>query len=145
MNLQGFRTKARESDEGSQDSDGIKGRWFTSFSIRDILKNPFYTGKVLHKKELFDGCHQPIVDQSLFDVVQKRKQENRSRKTATVNSLSNNPHLLTGLLRFHQCGTKLWSQQQGNRGVRITKCPIRASNILADTPEKAFNGQVFDD
>ena len=59
MNRQGFRTNARESDEGPQDSDGVKGRQFTSFSIRDILKNPFYTGKIRHKKELFDGCHQP--------------------------------------------------------------------------------------
>ena len=95
MNLQGFRTNGRECAECFQNSDGDRGRQFTSFSIRDILENTFYTGKVRHKKELFDGCHQPIVDQSLFDAVQKRKKENRSRRTATVNRLSNNPGVLS--------------------------------------------------
>ena len=86
-------------------------------------ENQFYVGKVRHKKELFDGCHQPIVDQSLFDEVQRRKKQNRHRKSAVVSRVSNNPHLLTGLLRCHQRGTKLWSQQQGNRGGTYYKVP----------------------
>ena len=145
MNRQGFRTNARGSDEGSQDSDGIKGRRFTGFSIRDILKNHFYTGKVRHKQEQFDGRHQPIVDQSLFDAVQKRKKENRSGKTATVNRLSKNPHMLTGLLRCHKCGTKLWSQRQGNRGGTYYKVPDKGLEHPCQHTGKVFNGQVIED
>ena len=140
MNLQGFKTNAREPDERSQDPDGIKGRRFTGFSIRDILKNHFYTGKVRHKQEQFDGRHQPIVDQLLFDAVQIRKRENRSRKTATVNRLSKNPHMLTGLLRCHQCGTKLWSQRQGNRGGTYYKVPDKGHEHPCQHTGKVFNG-----
>ena len=28
----------------------------------NVREDQFYVGKVRHKKELFDGCHQPIVD-----------------------------------------------------------------------------------
>jgi hypothetical protein len=145
MNLQGFRTNGHECAEGFQNSDGNRGRQFTSFSIHDILENTFYTGKVRHKKELFDGCHLPIVDQSLFDAVQKRKKENRSRRTATVNRLSNNPHLLTGLLRCDQCGAKLWSQRQGNRGGTYYKVPDKGLEHPCRHTGKAFNGQVIED
>ena len=145
MNRQEFKTSAREPDECSQDPDGIKGRRFTGFSIRDILKNPFYTGKVRHKQEQFDGRHQPIVDQLLFDAVQKRKKENRSRKTAMVNRLSKNPHMLTGLLRCHKCGTKLWSQRQGNRGGTYYKVPHKGLEHPCQHTGKVFNGQVIED
>ena len=77
--------------------------------------------------------------------MQKRKKENRSRRTVTVNRLSNNPHLLTGLLRCHQCGTKLWSRQQGNRGGTYDKVPDKGLEHPCRHTGKAFNGQVFDD
>ena len=145
MNCQGFRTNAHESDEGSQDSDEIKGRRFTGFLIRDILKNPFYTGKVRHKQEQFDGRHQPIVDQSLFDAAQKRKRANRSRKTATVNRLSKNPHMLTGLLRCDQCDAKLWSQNQGRTAGTYYVVPRKGHDHRCAYAGKSIKSQVIED
>ena len=60
-----------------------------------MLKNPFYVGRVRHKEELFDGRHQAIVTQDLFDGVQEQIKKNRSRKTASPNGNNQNPHLLT--------------------------------------------------
>ena len=141
LNARGFRTNGRSRSPDTGDVHESKGGRFTNWSMRDILENQFYVGKVRHKQEQFDGCHQPIVDQSLFDAVQIRKRENRSRKTATVNRLSKNPHMLTGPLRCDQCGTKLWSQQQGNRGGTYYKVPDKGLEHPCRHTGKAFNGQ----
>ena len=133
------------TSEGSQDSDEIKGRRFTGFLIRDILKNPFYTGKVRHKQEQFDGRHQPIVDQSLFDAAQKRKRANRSRKTATVNRLSKNPHMLTGLLRCDQCDAKLWSQNQGRTAGTYYVVPRKGHDHRCAYAGKSIKSQMIED
>ena len=138
MNRQGFRTKARESRRGfAKTLTGSKVAGSPAFRSATSSKNHFYTGKVLHKQEQFDGRHQPIVDQSLFDAVQKRKKENRSRKTATVNRLSKNPHMLTpACCDVINAGPNCGHNSRATEEVRITKCPIRASKILVSTPEK---------
>jgi DNA invertase Pin-like site-specific DNA recombinase len=48
------------------------GKLMTKTSIHRILTNPFYMGLVRIKatKELFQGCHEPIISKSLFDRTQ---------------------------------------------------------------------------
>ena len=45
-------------------------RLFTTASVRSILRNPFYTGKVKHRYMLFPGLHEPLVSEGVFDIVQ---------------------------------------------------------------------------
>lgn len=90
LNSEGFRTRntKRLPDENGNLSGGP--RLFTASSVRIILHNPFYTGKVKYKKELLPGAHDPLVSQELFDLVQitlKKNSGSASRhpgQTATL-------------------------------------------------------------
>ena len=144
LNEQGFRTKGKRKAEFLGELAEVNGRRFTHWSIRDILKNPFYVGKVRHKDELFDGRHQPIVSQELFDDVQEQMARNRSRKGAASNSNKPNPHLLTGLLRCHECGTVLWSQRQGTQPGTYYKSPDKGLGRPCKHKGRAFLGRDFD-
>ena len=44
---------------------------FTLDSVRSILHNRFFTGKVKYKDYLYAAPHEPLVSEELFDKVQK--------------------------------------------------------------------------
>lgn len=56
-----------------------KGLHLKPSSVRAILTNPFYTGKLRYKGELLQGNHPPIVSQELFDEVQASLLEGKNR------------------------------------------------------------------
>ena len=145
LNLQGCRTNGKRRAEVLGELTEVDGRLFTHWSVRDILKNLFYTGKVKHKDEYFYGRHQAIVGQELFDSVQERKKKNRSRRWVSVSHKSDNPNLLTGLLRCHECGTTLWSQHQGHKAGTYYKSPNKGADTGCAHRGKSFAGRPFDE
>ena len=69
---------------------------FARGSLFHLLKNPIYRGKIVHKGKVFDGEHEAIVDEDLWQQVQMHLQEGApSRKRPT-----NEPQraLLQGLM-----------------------------------------------
>ena len=47
--------------------------------VENVLKNPFYIGKLRHKDHIIDGIHQPLINVTLFNKVQTvLKSRNRS-------------------------------------------------------------------
>jgi len=64
--------------------------------VTHLLQNPVYAGKVKHRDKIYDGAHQPIISQKLFDLVQSNFQANRS--TNALGKKSRNPSLLTGMI-----------------------------------------------
>ena len=52
------------------------GRAFDKGSLHALLTNPIYCGKIKHKTDLYQGQHQAIVDQEIFDRVQAQLREN---------------------------------------------------------------------
>jgi site-specific DNA recombinase len=52
------------------------GRAFDKSSLHALLTNPIYCGKIKHKTDLYQGQHQAIVDQEIFDRVQAQLREN---------------------------------------------------------------------
>lgn len=123
---------------------GIKPRkspYWTAASIRDMLQNPVYTGKIrwnwrktVKKYEngdittsrpksnqdmymLVDGKHDPIISEDLFQAAQKRFGHNPRLKVSTeiVNPFA-------GLIRC-QCGTAMVQQAQ-RKGIKTRiHCP----------------------
>ena len=76
--------------------------------MRWLLRNPFFIGKVRYKDTSYPGVHEPIIEEWLFEEVQKRlKAARRSGR-----SLSRFPrtYLLKGLARCIYCGFPLWSE-----------------------------------
>ena len=145
LNARGFRTNGRSRSPDTSDVHESKGGRFTNWSLRDILENQFYLGKVRHKDEYFDGLHQPLISQELFEEVQRRKQQNRHRKSAVVSRVSKNPHMLTGLLRCDQCDAKLWSQNQGRTAGTYYVVPRKGHDHRCAYAGKSIKGQVIED
>ena len=142
LNDQGCRTKSKKPVDLFGEIVQTEGRRFTHWSVRDILKNSFYVGKVRHKDEFFDGRHQPLVSQNLFDGVQERMKKNRSRNSAT-GSRNRQGHLLSGLLRCHECGTILWAQNQGSMGETYYRAPDKGIALACKHQGRSFLGRAF--
>ena len=145
LNAKGFRTNGRSRSPDTGDVHESKGGRFTNWSLRDILENQFYVGKVRHKDEYFGGLHQPLISQELFDEVQRRKQQNRHRKSAGDSRVSKNPHMLTGLLRCDQCDAKLWSQNQGRTAGTYYVVPRKGHDHRCAYAGKSIKSQMIED
>ncbi len=144
LNNQGYRTNGKRKPDNLEQTSGVPGRYFTLSGIRDILKNPFYTGKVRHKKTTFDGKHHPIIAQELFDEVQERISKNRTRPSVSASKNNKNSHLLAGLLRCHECRTNLWAQKQKARGETYYKSPNKGLTLCCRFLGRSFLGRKFD-
>ena len=68
LELEGVITKVQHRVSGPH-RGGIP---FRRGSLFHLLKNPVYRGKIVHKGEIYDGEHEPIVDQKLWDAVQDK-------------------------------------------------------------------------
>ncbi len=52
--------------------------------IQKMLKNPFYYGVFIHKGEMYQGSHEPIISKQLFDKVQRTMQQRGKPRKAKV-------------------------------------------------------------
>ena len=140
----GYRTHGKRRAEVFGELVEVEGRRFTPWAIRDMLKNPFYTGKVRYKHELFDGRHKAIISQELFDKVQNKLHKNRSRRSVYLNRHGENIHLLAGLFRCYGCGTLFWAQNQGSMNETYYKSPNKGLEQTCGYRGKSFLGRAFD-
>ena len=69
------------------------GRRFSKDTITDMVRNSFYAGKVMYKEsrcgdvgEMFEGQHEPIISEELWDanVRVRQRHQHRSRFLHTV-------------------------------------------------------------
>ena len=58
---------------------------FARGSLFHLLKNPVYRGKIVHKGEAYDGEHEPIVDEELWEAVQARLKEKAPPRKRVTN------------------------------------------------------------
>ena len=109
LNGEGFRTR---NTKRLPDQDGhltAGPRLFTTASVRGILHNPFYAGKVQYKGKLLPGAHQTLVNQEVFDLVQATLRKNSGR-SETLHSRPEREYLLKGIIRCAYCGMPMWAQ-----------------------------------
>lgn len=66
LDEQGIRSKQRVTAKGLS----LGGTPFSRGAMFHLLQNRVYVGDIVHKSERFDGQHEGIVDQVLFDDVQ---------------------------------------------------------------------------
>lgn len=81
-------------------------------TIRTIFTSPVSLGKIPYKDEIFEGKHEPIIDQDTFDNLQQ-KIKDRSVTYKHAN------YLLAGKIICGQCGAKYRYQKAGNSSVRL--------------------------
>ena len=119
LNGQGLRTRNMHRLPDANGNLVSGPRLFTTASVRGILHNAFYVGKVPYKGQLLPGAHEPLVSQDVFDVVQVALKRNSGR-SRTLQPRPERQYLLKGLVRCAYCGMPMWAQtyNNGNRYYR---------------------------
>ncbi len=100
LKSKGYRNKSYVSQTGNS----IVGKDFNLNQIAQILRNPIYVGKIRHKDKIYDGEHEAIISQDIWDNIQARL-----KKTSFVKSLvahSERPKLAGKIYDYH--GNKLY-------------------------------------
>nr|AEI59452.1 DsiB [Dehalococcoides sp. enrichment culture clone WL_Dhc_01] len=115
LNDEGFRTRNTKKIEDACGNLTTGPKLFTGASVRFILHNPFYMGKIKHRDKLLPGVHKPLVTKKLFDLVQDTLKKNSGR-SSTLCPKSNREYLLKGLARCAYCGMPMWAQTYHNGG-----------------------------
>ncbi len=148
LNNSGFRTRNMHSLRNAGGEMVTGPRLFTTASIRGLLHNPFFMGKVIYQKQLLPGAHEGLVSEELFEVVQRALKKNRGRSESITGS--NREYLLKGIIHCAYCGMPMWAHTNKNghsyyREHRCsrsgTSCPTGGSCIpchLADDQVKAL-------
>lgn len=128
---------------------GRRGSRFNRNTVRLILDNPVYIGKIRWDKtstiksgigpdrtkkviyntadkiRIIDGHHPPIIDQALWDTVQARR---KSRYFYVDNKHVASP--LAGMVHCSKCG-RLMNMQGKNKGVPYLLCPTKGCSAGA--------------
>lgn len=78
--------------------------FWTKDSVSYMLQNPFYTGRVRYRKQLYEGVHEPIISDELFNAVQEARSRRRLHNRGGG---SGTPSLLSGLARCVGCGLSM--------------------------------------
>jgi site-specific DNA recombinase len=118
LRKRGWCNKARVTAKGRR----IGGKPFDKQSLHDHLTNPVYLGKVVHKGDVFDGEHDPIVPLPVFTEVQRLLRQNGRSGSPEVR----NKHgaFLRGLLCCKACGRAMvhtFSSPRGPVGFRLSE------------------------
>lgn len=96
LRCEGIRTKVQQRTSGPH-RGGIP---FRRGSLFHLLKNPIYRGKIMHKDQIYEGEHELIVDEELWDAVQAqlnekappRKRPTNDPQQALLRGLLTDPH-----------------------------------------------------
>jgi len=101
MNERGFRLKSWTTRQGIARG----GERFQKTNVSRILNDPVYIGKVRYKGSVYDGQHQAIISNELFNAVQGILQANNITKSGYRQA--ENTFLLKGLIRCGSCKTAM--------------------------------------
>ena len=76
-----------------------QGKNFSKGAIHYILRNIIYTGKLNYAGKIYQGIHQPIISEELFNLAQETHKE----KVKTLRVYKD--FLLSGLVTCNECGS----------------------------------------
>lgn len=88
---------------------------FSSGNLYKILSNKVYLGKIVHKDKVFDGQHEAIISEELFERVQELLKSNAVIRKHAINAKEGS--LLTGLL-FDDKGNRMIPSHSNKSGRR---------------------------
>ena len=119
LEQEGVLTKAQHRTSGPH-KGGIP---FRRGSLFHLLKNPIYRGKIVHKGEIYDGEHEAIVDEDLWNAVQTklassappRKRPTNDPQHAMLRGLLSDPHGRPMVPTYTSKGTRRYRYYETRR------------------------------
>jgi len=130
VNRKGWTTKTWTTKGG----EVREGKPFDRVSLRRLLTNPVYRGKVRSGDEVFDGVHEAIIDATTWDAAQALLQSHEGNGNGVRYSDS---ALLKGLVKCGVCGASYspHSAKNGNRRYRYYVCGTAQKQGAAACPK----------
>ena len=109
-------------------------------SLFTMLRNRIYLGKLVYAGHEFEGLHEPIVSESLFNMVQSMIPETQKSSRPKAQKY---PYLLTGILRCH-CGCSMSpaSAKSGKYHYYVCGDIACKARVKAETIEQAVLNQL---
>ena len=126
LNAQGHRTKLQQRTSGPHRGGCI----FRRGTLYHLLSNRIYIGRMVHKRDDFEGEHDAIVSADLWEAVQAKLKENASGTSRRLRSQQ--PSLLVGLV-FDGDGRAMTPSHATKPGRRYRYYITRPDQI-EDTP-----------
>lgn len=104
-----------------------KSRLWEPPSIKKILANPLYCGKVGWKTKsngdtLYQGFHEPIISEEVFSAVQQKRENNPAAQLHPNDTLMNYYH---GIMYCENCGHQMKRRLIANSGHEHLLCVYR--------------------
>ncbi len=104
---------------------GKRGARLDYSAVTQTLRNPTYIGKRVHRGEVHEGRHEPIIDEDLWERVQARRRQGTSKQTR---------YLASGLLVCGTCGSRMIHQTSSSNGQRRGFYVCNRARQFRDTP-----------
>jgi site-specific DNA recombinase len=144
LNNNGFRTRDTHKLTDAHGNLVAGPKLFTTASVRGILHNPFYTGKVSYKGQWSSGAHEPLVSEEIFNLVHSTLKKNSGR-SETMLTRPQREYLLKGIIRCAYCGLPMWAQtyhcgipyyREHKNSRSLCHCQAAGSAIACNIPDE---------
>jgi len=140
INDKGHLTKERQIKSGKV----YGGNKFKRTDIIFILNNIIYAGKVRYAGQVYQGMHEPIISEELFNKAQEIMAHNRRRQPGTKNVETMG--LLGGLLRCKHCSKSMAPTYtiKNNKKYRYYVCIGAQKRGHKECPTRSVNAQEIE-
>ena len=120
------------------------GQHFCVASLRRLLTNVVYIGKVTHRGALYDGEQPPIIDPATWAKVSADFEGRRRPSSVSVHSRQD--ALLAGLLYCKACGEPMIAaySEKGGRRYRYYVCRKAQRKGWASCPTKSVSARAIE-
>lgn len=141
LNDRSHKTKRHTSAKGRK-FGGIR---FKSTSVRLILRNAIYIGKVNYKGRLYDGQQERIVSDETFQQAQQILTDNRRERK--IAGTTKNIGLLSTILRCKTCNSSMYSAYslKGKYKYQYYLCMNAQKRGYKSCPTKLVNAQITEE
>jgi len=113
-------------------------RKLSNATLQRILQNPFYYGCFQYKGELYEGVHEPIISQQLFEKVQRvMADRGKPRKEKKDYNFT-----FTGLFKCGECGRAITAEQHIKKSGLVFRY-YRCTKKDTDCQQKFLNEKDF--
>jgi len=139
VNRKGWTTKSWQTKGG----EVREGKPFDRVSLRRLLTNPVYIGKVRSGDETFDGVHEAIVDATTWEAAQALLKSHEGNGNGVRYSDS---ALLKGIVKCGTCGATYspHSAKNDNRRYRYYVCQTAQKQGAAACPKSRVPAEELD-
>jgi site-specific DNA recombinase len=121
------------------------GRPFKQTTLRNLLTNAIYAGKVEHRGTIYPGEHAPIIEASLWEELNAEIGTRRRQRSDLVRTNQN--ALLAGLLFCNNCQRPMIATytSNGGRRFRYYVCQAARQNGWHSCPTKSIAAALIED